>query len=165
VFVTAHSPIAINYAGLDEPLKQYSHGIGPISGVSLAVGAWLWGEPFKGYVLRLEITNYAYSYRSADAAGQIDRVDFTERRAVLFVGSHSRFGAFTFAGGFGLGYELHHVDRCGLSAASGAIAARVIDCKGKQQIALDRIIEERANLNGPLHPFYFQARFSVGVVF
>jgi hypothetical protein len=167
VFVVSHSPIAINYAGLDDPLKQHSRGIGPISGISLGVGAWLWGEPFKGYVLRLELTNYAYSYRTADAQGQIDRVDFTERRALLFIGSHSRFGAFTFAGGFGLGYELHQVERCGLKAdsGSGAIGARTDDCKGKQQIALDRIVEERANLNGPLHPVYFQARFSVGVVF
>jgi hypothetical protein len=167
VFVVSHSPIAINYAGLDDPLKQQSHGIGPISGISLGVGAWLWGEPFKGYVLRLELSNYAYSYRTADAQGPIDRVDFTERRALLFIGSHSRFGAFTFAGGFGLGYELHQVERCGLKAdsGSGAIGARTDDCKGKQQIALDRIVEERANLNGPLHPVYFQARFSVGVVF
>jgi hypothetical protein len=164
VFVLARSPIAINYAGLDDPLTQRSHGIGPLSGVSLGVGAWFWGEPFKGYVLRLELTNYGYSYRTADDAGAIDRVDFTERRLILFIGSHSRFGAFTFAGGFGLGYELNQQTRCGLTYDDG-VGSRSDDCKGKQQIALDREIQERANLNGPLHPVYFQARFSIGVVF
>jgi hypothetical protein len=165
VFVLAQSPIAINYAGLDDPLTQHSRGIGPLSGISLGVAAWLWGEPFKGYVLRLEITNYAYSYRTKDAAGQIDRVDFTERRAILFIGSHSRFGAFTFAGGFGLGYELNQQTRCGLSISGDDVHGRENDCHGRQQIALDRGIEERADLNGPLHPVYFQARFSIGVVF
>lgn len=167
VFVVAQSPIAINYAGLDDPLTQHSHGIGPLSGLSLGVAAWLWGKPFKGYVLRLELTNYGYSYRTADAAGEIDHVDFTERRAILFIGSHSRFGAFTFAGGFGLGYELHQVERCGLSipASGDAVRARDSDCRGKQEIALDRTAQERADLNGPLHPVYFQARFSIGVVF
>jgi hypothetical protein len=167
VFVMHTSPIAINYAGLDDPLKQHSNGLGPISGVSLGVGAWFWGEPFKGYVLRLELTNYGYNYRSQDSAGTIDSVDFTERRLILFIGSHSRFGAFTFAGGFGLGYELHQVERCGLSRSGNddVIRARDSDCRGKQQVALDRDLSERADLNGPLHPVYFQARFSLGVVF
>lgn len=165
VFVVAHSPIAINYAGLDDPLTQHSNGIAALSGISLGLGAWVWGKPFKGYVLRLEFTNYGYSYRAADADGQIDRVDFTERRAILFIGSHSRFGAFTFAGGFGLGYELNQAERCGLSYASGSVSAREDDCRGRQQIALDRGIEDRADLNGPLHPVYFQARFSIGAVF
>jgi hypothetical protein len=167
VFVLAQSPIAINYAGVDDPLKQYSHGIGPLSGVSLGIAAWLWGEPFKGYVLRFELTNYGYSYRTADGAGRIDRVDFTERRAILFIGSHSRFGAFTFAGGFGLGYELNQQERCGLSIPSSSddVQSRSSDCSGRQQIALDRGVQERADLNGPLHPVYFQARFSIGAVF
>jgi hypothetical protein len=167
VFVTSTSPIAVNYAGLDDPLTQHSNGLGPISGVSLGVGAWFWGQPFKGYVLRLEFTNYAYSYRTADAAGPLDRVDFTERRLILFVGSHSRFGPFTFAGGFGLGYELHQVSRCGLNLDSDSetVRGRSSDCHGKQEIALDRELRDRADLNGPLHPVYFQARFTLGVVF
>lgn len=166
VFVLAKSPIAINYAGVDDPVTQHSNGIGPLSGISVGVGAWFWGEPFKGYVLRFEFTNYGYSYRSDDGAGRIDRVDFTERRLLLFIGSHSRFGAFTFAGGFGLGYELNQQTRCGLSATSSdTIQSRENDCRGRQQIALDRGVQERMDLNGPLHPVYFQARFSIGVVF
>ena len=167
IFVTHTAPIAINYAGLDDPLKQHSNGLGPISGVSAGVGAWFWGEPFRGYVLRLELSNYGYTYRTKDSAGTIDSVDFTERRVSLFIGSHSRFGPFTFAGGFGLGYELHQVERCGLSRSSddASIRARDGDCRGQQQIALDRSLDEHADLNGPLHPVYFQARFSLGVVF
>jgi hypothetical protein len=166
VFVTAQAPIAVNYAGLDDPLTQHSNGLGPLSGTSVGVGVWPWGEPFHGYVFRLELTNYGYRYETSDAKGVIDRVTFTERRLQLFVGSHSRFGPFTFAGGFGLGYELNQVDRCGLTTdADGAIVGRTNDCHGKQQIALDRNMQERADLNGPLHPVYFLARFSLGVVF
>ena len=170
VFVTARSPIALNYAGLDDPLTQHSNGIGPLSGASVGAGFWLAGEPFHGYVIRLSFSNYGYLYRSVDDLGMIDRVVFTERRVLGFFGSHSRFGPFTFAGGFGLGYELHRVERCGLtnvsnSDGSTSIGGRDGDCHGKQLIALDRNIAERADLNGPLHPVYFEARFSVGVVF
>lgn len=165
IFVTAESPIAVNYAGLDDPLKQHSNGLGPISGVSVGVGAWFWARPFHGYVLRLEFSNYGYNYRTTDAMGTIDRVDFTERRLSLFIGSHSRFGPFTFAGGFGLGYELNQQERCGLSVSGSGVSARETDCNGHQWIALDRSSQERADLNGPLHPVYFQARFTLGVVF
>lgn len=164
--VTAKSPIAVNYAGLDDPLTQHSNGLGPISGASLGVGVWPWGVPFKGYVFRLEFTNYGYTYRTADDQGTIERRDFTERRVQLFIGSHSRFGAFTFAGGFGLGYELHQVSRCALMVNdAGGITGRSSDCSGKQLIALDRALQDRADLNGPLHPVYFLARFTLGVVF
>jgi hypothetical protein len=166
VFVTAKSPIAVNYSGLDDPLTQRSNGLGPISGASLGVGVWPWGVPFKGYVFRLEFTNYGYNYRTSDAKGTIESRDFTERRIQLFIGSHSRFGAFTFAGGFGLGYELHQVSRCFLSTASdGDIVGRTSGCHGKQEIALDRDLQEKTDLNGPLHPVYFLARFTLGVVF
>jgi hypothetical protein len=170
IFVTAQSPIALNYAGFDNPLTQHSNGIGPISGASIGVGAWLSGRPFYGYVIRLEYANYGYEYRASDSQGVFDKVQFTERRLIAFFGSHSRFGPFTFAGGFGLGYELHQVERCGLALVSngsdsGTIAGRSSDCNGKQQIALSRKTDDRADLNGPLHPVYFQARFSLGVVF
>ncbi|HEX4355088.1 MAG TPA: hypothetical protein VHZ95_19285, partial [Polyangiales bacterium] len=170
--VTAQSPIALNYAGLDAPLTQHSNGLGPFSGASVGLGFWLFGEPFRGYVVRLEFADNGYDYRSTDKQGTFDRVKFTERRVIAFFGSHSRFGAFTFAGGFGLGYELHHVERCGLALASDSgdaesaqISGRSSDCHGKQYIALDRELNDRFDLNGPLHPVYFEARFSVGVVF
>jgi hypothetical protein len=169
-FVTAEAPIALNYARFDDGLTQHSNGLGPISGVRLGLGFWLSGEAFRGYVLRLDFSNNGYIYRSEDRQGLIDRVEFTERRVSAFFGSQSRFGPFTFAGGFGLGFELNQVDRCGLAYVSGGgggmrVTGRSDDCNGKQLIALDRTLGERADLNGPLHPVYFEARFSLGVVF
>jgi hypothetical protein len=167
IFVTAHSPIALNYAGFDDPLTQHSNGLGPLAGASIGVGAWLMGTPFRGYVIRLELTNYGYEYRASDGRGVFDKAEFTERRVIAFFGSHSRYGPFTFAGGFGLGYELHQVERCGLmqTGSNDTITGRSSGCSGKQLIALDRRADDRADLNGPLHPVYFQARFSIGVVF
>jgi hypothetical protein len=170
-FVTASSPIALNYAGFDDRLTQHSRGLGPLSGAAVGVAAWLSGEPFYGYVIRLEFADNGYEYRAADSKGVYDKVQFTERRLNLFFGSHSRFGHFTFAGGFGLGYELHQVERCGLalvgssSDADSHVVGRTSDCHGKQQIALSRNLDDWADLNGPLHPIYFQARFEIGVVF
>jgi len=160
VFLLANKPISINYANRDAPLVQHSGGLGALSGVSLGLGAWLWGTPMRGHVVRAEFTNYAYNYRTRDSAGAIDRVNFTERRLVLFFGSHSRLGWFTFAGGFGLGYELNQQQRC--EQDTGVESS---GCRGKQWIALDRSGRERFDLNGPLHPVYLVARFSVGVVF
>jgi hypothetical protein len=170
VFVTTQSPIALNYAGLDDPLTQHSNGLGPISGVSIGAAVWLSGEPFQGYALRFEFENYGYEYRSADAQGVFDHVTFTERRLIAFFGSHSRFGAFTFAGGFGLGYELNQVQRCDLTIVTTdgvdtIVAGSTSHCQGHQYIALDRQLHNRADVNGPLHPVYFQARFTLGVVF
>jgi hypothetical protein len=130
----------------------------------------LFGEPFSGYVIRLNFTNYAYTYRAADGGGTFDKVEFTERRLALFFGSHSRFGPFTIAGGFGLGLELNQTERCGLARASSSgdefrVTGRSDHCEGRQQIALNRTLTETADLNGPLHPVYFEARFSFGVVF
>jgi hypothetical protein len=169
VLVTAAKPIALNYARLDDVLSQSSRGIGPISGASLGVGVWLFGEPFSGYVVRINFTNYAYTYEAADEAGVFDRVEHTERRLTAFFGSHSRFGAFTFAGGLGLGLELNQAERCRLAYTTTdgerEIAADSSNCNGHQLIAIDRDLSETADLNGPLHPVYFEARFSLGFVF
>jgi hypothetical protein len=169
VFVTSGQPIALNYSRLDDNLTQHSRGVGPISGASLGVGFWIFGEPFSGYVIRLNFTNYAYKYEASDGEGVFDRVDYTERRVTTFFGSHSRFGPFTLAGGLGLGLELNQEERCGLARAMvgdrAVVGGRSSDCDGRQQIALDRNLTERADLNGPLHPVYFEARFSIGLVF
>jgi hypothetical protein len=170
VFVTASEPLLLNYSRLDNDLEQESRGLGPISGVSVGVGFWLFGEPFSGYVIRLNFTNYAYTYLAADGGGAFDRVEFTERRLALFFGSHSRFGPFTLAGGFGLGLELNATERCGLARTRGdddtiRVTGRDSNCEGRQLIALNRDLTEVADLNGPLHPVYFEARFSLGLVF
>jgi hypothetical protein len=172
VFVTSSEPLLLNYSRFDGTLTQHSRGIGPISGASLGAGVWLFGEPFSGYVIRLNFTNYAYTYRAADGGGTFDRIEVTERRLALFFGSHSRFGPFTIAGGFGLGLELNQHERCGLARASSGsgdsefrVTGRSDDCEGRQLIALSRNLSETADLNGPLHPVYFEARFSFGLVF
>jgi hypothetical protein len=170
VFVTSSEPLLLNYSRFDNTLTQASRGIGPISGASLGAGVWLMGEPFSGYVIRVNFTNYAYTYKASDGGGTFDRIEVTERRLAAFFGSHSRFGPFTIAGGFGLGLELNQNERCGLARASASgdafrITGRSTDCEGKQLIALNRNLTETADLNGPLHPVYFEARFSFGVVF
>jgi hypothetical protein len=169
VFVTATEPILLNYSRLNDTLTQHSRGIGPLPGVSLGVGFWLFGEPFSGYVVRLNFTNFAYTYEAADGGGVFDTVEHTERHLKLFFGSHSRFGPFTLAGGFGLGIELNQAERCGLTSTGDGddfeISGRTTDCEGRLLISLDRDITEVADLNGPLHPIYFEARFSIGLVF
>ncbi len=172
VFVANTRPWTIHFSGLDDALSQHSNGVGPLSGASLGAGFWLSGTPFNGYVIRAYFTNYGYTYETRDGAGLIDRVSVTERRFVGFFGSHSRFGPFTIAGGFGLGYELNQQERCGLTFATPAGGgAAAIDgphtgCNGHQQIALDRGLSRgTADLNGPLHPIYLEARFSLGFVF
>jgi len=170
ILVASQDPPAINFAGFDDSLTQHSNGIGPFSGASLGAGLWLSGEPFTGYVIRLIFTDYGYTYEARDPAGVFDRVSFTERRFVGFFGSHSRFGPFTLAGGFGLGYELNSQERCGLnnvttSAGVDEIAGRHNNCNGKQLISIKRNLSEVADLNGSLHPVYLEARFSLGFVF
>ena len=170
IFVTSTEPLLLNYSRFDNTLTAESRGIGPISGASLGAGVWLMGEPFSGYVIRLNFTNYAYTYNAADGGGTFDRVEVTERRIALFFGSHSRFGPFTIAGGFGLGLELNQNERCALERTSTGddairITGRTSNCEGRQLIALNRNLSETADLNGPLHPVYFEARFSFGVVF
>ena len=124
------------------------------------MGFWIFGEPFSGYVLRVNFTNYGYRYEASDGEGVFDRVEYTERRITTFFGSHSRFGPFTFAGGLGLGLELNQKERCGLARATvggrSVVAGRSSDCDmARQQIALERNLSDRADLNGPLHPVYF----------
>jgi hypothetical protein len=170
IIVAAESPLMLDFGTFEDLLTQHSNGIGPFSGVSLGAGFWLNGEPFSGYVLRAYFTNYGYEYRARDAAGTFDKVEFTERRIVAFFGSHSRFGVFTLAGGFGLGYELNQQERCGFATATppggtAVLDARTSDCNDHNYIALDRSGLSAADLNGSLHPVYIEARFSLGFVF
>jgi hypothetical protein len=170
ILVANDAPPTINFGEFSDALTQHSNGLGPFSGASIGAGFWLGGEPFRGYVLRAIFTNYGYEYRAEDAAGRYDSVKFTERRFVGFFGSHSRWGIFTIAGGFGLGYELNSQERCGLTSvitSSGdmKIAGRTTDCKDSQKIAIKRNLSEQVDLNGSLHPVYLEARFSLGFVF
>ena len=166
VFVVNGTPPTFNYFnGRKDQLSQHSNGLGALAGTSIDAGFWLNGKPFKGYVLRLIFTNYGYTYKTSDDAGTIDQVSHTERRLYGFFGSHAKWGFFTIAGGIGLGVELNKQKRCFPSTAtSPADATSNCDQKGLD-IALDRNLNEIANLNGALYPVDIMARFSLGVVF
>jgi len=167
VFVANSTPPSFNLSGRDDSISQESNGIGPISGASIGAGFWLSGEPLRGYVLRAVLTNYGYTYKASDSAGVFDHVNVTERRFFVYFGSHSRWGAFTIAGGIGLGYELNQQQRCfanddiDLPTSSSAVCGN----DGELRIALDPSADAQADLNGGFHPIYLAARFSLGVAF
>lgn len=164
-FVTTEAPPAFNFQGQPDILFQKSNGWGPLAGSSIGAGFWLDGKPFKGSVLRLYLTNYSIKYVTRDKVGVIDSAVHTERRLMGFLGSHRRFGAFTIAGGIGLGVELNKERRC---FANASVASVTTDCPSSDQlIALDR---DAANakpqpLNGQFDPAYIDIRFSLGFVF
>jgi hypothetical protein len=173
ILVANSEPPTFNFTGRDDPLSQESNGLGPIAGASLGVGFWFAGEPLNGYVLRAALTNVGITYKSSDASGVFDEVTHTERRLVFMLGSHSRFGFFTLAGGIGLGYELNQQTRC-FNAATPTSTPRPSrsDCRDDDElhIALDDPTVQTgsvsvADLNGFLHPVYLEGRFSIGVSF
>jgi hypothetical protein len=163
VFVTAKAPPTLNYSPYeDSTINQHSNGIGAISGAAIDAGFWFGRKPLEGNVLRVGLTNYGYSYDSKDALGTFDTVNHTDREFFVMFGQHSRWGAFTIAGGIGLGYALNKQNRCFKAGLPTS------DCpKDENLIALDRGFTDgnSANLNGFLYPFDLLARFSLGVVF
>jgi hypothetical protein len=167
VFVVNDQPPALNFSGRDDPISQHSNGLGPIAGASIGAGFWLSGKPFEGYVVRAIFTNYAFTYRASDSSGVFDTVHHTERQIVAYIGSHSRFGFFTIAGGIGLGYELNQQQRCFVNLGSSNMMASSSGCpdSGELHILLDRKGNSVADLNGGLHPIYLMGRLSLGVAF
>lgn len=164
VLVTTQSPPTLNYDTYRKStVHQASNGIGALSGAAIDAGFWLGGKPFRGYVLRVGITNYAYTYDATDKAGTIDSVSHTDREFFVMFGQHSRWGAFTIAGAIGLGYELNKQNRC-FNDLTGAPQG---NCdKDQQLLRLDRSSNpDLLNLHGVLYPFDLMARFSLGVVF
>ncbi len=166
VFVVNESPPVLNLTrGFPSDLTQHSNGIGAMSGASFGAGFWLEGTPFEGHVLRAIITNYGYEYQANDDTGRVDTVQHTERRFYGMFGSHSRWGPFTIAGGIGLGVELNKQERCFPDGATGVASATDQGCDGALEIALERNLTTRGDLNGGLHPIYIEGRFSLGFVF
>jgi hypothetical protein len=168
VFVVNEAPPTFGYvSGFDEELRQESDGLGALAGSSLDVGFWLQGKAFEGYVLRAMITNYAYNYVSSDSEGQIDQVSHVERQFFGFFGSHSRWGAFTMAGGIGLGAELNNEKRC--FDAEGKATSQC--SKSRQLIQVSRppagetIPFNTVDLKRGLGGVQLLVRFSLGVVF
>jgi hypothetical protein len=153
VFVTASKPPFLNYQGGNDPIRQESNGLGAMSGASFGLGFWLSGKPLRGYVLRALFQNYAYTYNAlgADTGHTFDSVSHTDRVLMGMLGSHSRFGAFTIAGGLGLGVDLNHQERC--------ISGR--NC-GELQVTDGR---STFTVSDPLYPVVLDVRLSLGVSF
>jgi hypothetical protein len=167
VFVVNTEPPTFNFSGREDTVSQHSNGLGPVAGTSIGAGFWLGGRAFQGYVLRAVFTNYAFTYKASDRNGTFDQVDFTERRIMAFVGSYSSIGVFAIGGGVGLAYELNQQSRC-FSGGSRIVASTACKDDDEQDILVERINNGRVvvtDLNGGLHPFYLEARISLGVVF
>jgi hypothetical protein len=162
VFVANDEPPSFNFSGRDDPISQHSNGLGPIAGTSIGAGFWLSGEPLEGYVLRAILTNYGFTYRASDRIGVFDEVDFTERRLMVFFGSHSRWGFFTLSGGIGLAYELNQQQRC-FASGSDEVATSGCPDEDEQHILVESDGSAVADINGGFHPIYLEARFSLGI--
>lgn len=158
VFVTTKQPPTLNYSTYDSTINQSSNGIGAISGAAIDAGFWFGRKPLEGNVLRVGLSNYSYTYESKDALGTIDSLSHTDREFFVMFGQHSRWGAFTIAGGIGLGYELNKQNRC--LNGIGEIACS----KDRMELRIDRN-GNVGNLDSFLYPFDLLARFSLGVVF
>jgi hypothetical protein len=165
-FVVWQEPPSFNFVGRDTNLRQESHGIGALSGVSIGPSFWLEGKPFRGYVLRAVLTNYSYRYVAYDPAtgAEIDAAAHVERVLGGFFGSYSKIGIFTIGGGIGLGVELNRERRCFDDRWQPTS-----NCpKEEFLIALSPPNSYGfavASPNGGLYPVYLEGRLSLGFVF
>jgi hypothetical protein len=162
-FVVTEKPPTLNLDGAPDVLRQEANGVGPISGASLDVGFWLDGTAFHGYVIRVGITNYAYTFHTEDDAGDIDEVETVERVAFAMFGSQANWGAFTIAGGIGLGLHLNRDERCFPEGATSVAEARTSDCDDELQIATSRDVRV-VDLHGGFFPAELMGRFSLGIL-
>jgi hypothetical protein len=163
-FVVTQKPPTLNLEGAPDVLRQEANGVGPISGASLDVGFWLDGTAFHGYVIRVGITNYSYTFRTEDDTGDIDEVDTVERVAFAMFGSQASWGAFTIAGGIGLGVHLNRHERCFPEGATSVAQARTTDCDDELQIATRSDVQDWVDLRGGFYPAELIGRFSLGIL-
>jgi hypothetical protein len=110
-------------------------------------------------------TNYGYGYKATDGSGAVfDQVSHVERHFYGMFGSVSRYGAFTIAGGLGLGVELNKEKRCFVLENGQAVATR--DCRDQEfLIKLDPNANSVADLSGGLGGVQIIGRISLGVSF
>jgi hypothetical protein len=123
---TNGQPPALSLRERPDILHQQSDGLGALSGASIGVAAWFEGKPFRGYGLRLYLTNYGVTYETKDDQGDIDSASYVERRLALFFTSFNRFGPFTIGTGIGLGLELDNTTRC-IGSGPGTNEFRALD--------------------------------------
>jgi hypothetical protein len=171
-FVVNKDPPTLGYlSGLDDQLERKGDGLGPLAGATFDVGFWLNGKVMRGTVLRVLFQTHSYEYVASDTAGVYDRVRVTERVLGGFLGSQSRIGAFTMAGGFGLGGVLGGQRRCFTAAE-----LPTSQCNRNQLLIQVQRHAHRADpqaetplvvtdLNGFLGSVRLLGRFSLGVVF
>lgn len=156
VFVTSSSDLL---DGIRSPLSQESNGLGAMSGVSIDAGFWLGGKPLHGYVLRAIFENYGYTYKLATDVGS-DKLSHTDRVLMGMIGSVTRIGAFTIAGGLGLGMDLNKQERCYRDTdLSGAPTGK--GCGGLE--LFDGHTQH--DVSSFLYPAVLEARISLGVSF
>jgi hypothetical protein len=119
-------------------------------------------KPLNGTVLRAIFTNYAYHYVAADSRGEFDNVSHVERQLYGYLGSHSTWGVFTLAGGFGLGAELNKQVRCFKNDAARTPTSQ--GCPDDELlIKADRAATTVVDLNSGLGGVQFLVRFSLGI--
>jgi hypothetical protein len=169
VFVVNEQPPAFSLSGRDDVLSRQSDGIGALAGTSIGLGFWLKGDPFEDYVLRAVFTNYGYGYQATDGTGAVfDQVTHVERHFYGMFSSFSRFGAFTIAGGIGLGVELNKEKRCFVREGEGGTGPFVAtrNCRDQELlIKLDPDAVSVADLNGGLGGMQILGRISLGASF
>jgi hypothetical protein len=163
--VVNDKPPTLNLSGAPDVLRQESNGLGPISGAAVDVGLWLDGKAFHGYVIRGGVSTYGYTYRTEDDVGEIDSVDANETVGFVMFGSQSSWGAFTIAGGIGLGVQLNKKQRCFPQGATSVGQATTSGCDDELQIAIDRQAQDVVNLHSSIYPVDLMGRFSLGVLF
>jgi hypothetical protein len=165
VFVVQEEPVFMSLRDVGPRIKQESNGLGALSGSSIGLGFWLGGTAFHGYVLRAILTNYGYTYASYDEAGvKLDSLSHTDRVFMGMIGSHARFGAFTIAGGFGLGVDLNKEERCYTSTAT-SVADRTTGCNGLQLFLGNTTNANRIDVSSAFYPVVLALRISLGVTF
>jgi hypothetical protein len=163
IFVTNEQPPTFGYfSGREDGISRASHGLGPLAGTSVDLGFWLEGKPLRGSVLRVIFTNYSYEYTSRLGGKEVDQFVHVERQLLGYFGSHSKWGAFTLAGGIGLGVELNDQERCYNHPAENA--KPTTGC-GRMDLKLDPSARSVADLSGGLGGVQILARISLGVAF
>jgi hypothetical protein len=170
VFVVNQQPPTFGYFTGPQGIFRESNGWGPLAGSSFDLGFWLDGKGLRGNVLRVILTNYSYKY-----VAPTDSLEHVERQLYGYFGSHSRWGAFTIAGGIGLGAELNPQRHCYRNAASpgGGPPMSVPTDQCDQKVLLLRTNPVNApveyltlvDLNGGLGGVYIMGRISLGVTF
>ncbi|MBM4361917.1 MAG: hypothetical protein FJ104_04500 [Deltaproteobacteria bacterium] len=163
-FIVDSTPATLNFTGGTDPLRQASDGLGPMSGSSIGLGFWPGGKALRGTVLRFIYQVNAMEYRTVDEGRTVDRLTHTEQALLGMIGSHSRIGAFTIAGGFGLGVDMNEEERC-YGRSDGIAGEPTGRGCGELHLALDRDVKSVYDVGGFAYPVLIAGRISLGATF